>query len=124
MKRIAITAAAFVFAASFASAAELSPDRSHVKVSEVPRQCLETGSAETNGAKFTCTKVDSSEVWNDLELRRFEKEIFQAQKQMQPTLLGLVVRQDTLVTRQAADYQNEVAVVEKRDGYKYRYTRR
>ena len=95
-----------------------------MKVSEVPRQCLETGSAETSGYKFTCTKVDSSEVWNDLELRRFEKEIFEAHKQSATTLVGLVVRQDTLVTRQAADYNNEVAVVEKRDGYKYRYTRR
>jgi hypothetical protein len=123
MKRIAILSALLAFAAPLAIAAESSPDRSHVKISEVPRQCLETGIAETTAFKYTCTKVDSSEVWNDIELRRFDKEIFEAHKQSN-TRLGLVVRQDTLVTRQETGVKNETAVVEQRDGTKYRYTRR
>jgi hypothetical protein len=125
MKRIVIIAAGLVFAASIAAAAETSPDRSHVKISVVPRQCLENGSAEADGYKYTCTKVDSSDVWNEAELRRFEKEIFEASRQpIGITQIGLVVRQDTRYTREEQDYKNEVAVVEKRDGYKYRYAHR
>lgn len=133
MKRIAIIAVVLILVSSFAFAAEQSPDRSHVKISGVPRQCLETGSSEKNSVKYTCTKVDSSEVWNEAELRKFEKEIFEAYSQPLPiqpetTRIGLVVRQDTVhATEQITTVnteKNEVALVERRDGYKYRYTRR
>jgi len=123
-KTIAITAV-MLLTASFAIAGESSPDRSHVKISEVPRECLDTGTAQAGNYKYTCTKVDTSDVWNDLEIRRFEKEIYEAAKQPVGVLnLGLVVKQDTLVTRQERDYKGETAVVERRDGTKYRYTHR
>lgn len=134
MKRIVIISAVLVLVSSFAFAAEQSPDRSHVKISGVPRQCLESGSVEKDGVKYTCSKVDSSEVWNEAELRKFDKEIFEAFSQPLPvppeptTRIGLVVRQDTLYTTKrvetVSDERNEVALVERRDGYKYRYTRR
>lgn len=124
VKRITIAIAILLLASSLA-AGESSPDRSHVKISEVPRACLDTGSAQTTNYKYTCTKVDASDVWNDVELRRFEKEIYEASKQPIGTVsLGLVVKQDTLVTRQETDYKGETAVVERRDGTKYRYSRR
>lgn len=124
MKRIIVIASLLLLAASHA-AGESSPDRSHVKISEVPRACLETGSAQTANFKYTCTKVDTSDVWNDIELRRFEKEIYEASKQpVGMVSLGLVVKQDTVVTRQVDDTKGETAVVERRDGTKYRYTRR
>jgi hypothetical protein len=129
MKRIALIATVVVFAALSALAAEQSPDRSHVKIVNVPRQCLEAGSAEVNGVKYTCTKIDSSEVWNELELQKFDKDIFDAYREpMERTRIGLVVRQDTVYTtervQRVADEKNEVALVERRDGYKYKYARR
>ncbi|MGZ5444205.1 MAG: hypothetical protein ACXW5U_20450 [Thermoanaerobaculia bacterium] len=136
MKRIAIIAAVMVFASSLAFAAEQSPDRLNVKIARnVPRQCLEIGSVEAGGVKYTCTKVDTSEVWNDVELRRFDKDIFEAYRQELPTTpppvrIGLVVRQDSVETHEEIkkinidQERNEVAFVERRDGYKYRYTRR
>ena len=126
MKRIAIVIAVMVFASSVAFAAEQSPDRSQVKLSEVPRACLDLGTATKGGLKYTCTKVDTSEVWNELAVRTFNKDIFEAVSQREPTLIGLVVRQDSYVT----DTQTirvdrpEVAKVERRDGYKYSYSRR
>lgn len=125
MKQIIVITAVLLLTASVAIAGESSPDRSHVKISEVPRACLDTGSAQTANFKYTCAKVDASDVWNDIELRRFEKEIYEASKQPIGTVsLGLVVKQDTLVTRQETDYKGETAVVERRDGTKYRYSRR
>jgi hypothetical protein len=125
MKRTIFIAAVLTFAASLAFAAEESPDRSHVRISDVPRQCLESGSTNVGGMKFTCNKVDTSEVWNDAELRIFEKDIFEAFKtpESTSTRIGLVVRQDTKVTRATIDYQNEVAQVRKEpEGHKYKYT--
>jgi hypothetical protein len=125
MKRIIVITALLLLTTSPAIAGESSPDRSHVKISEVPRACLDTGSAQTANYKYTCTKVDTSDVWNDIELRRFEKEIYEASKQpIGMVSLGLVVKQDTLVTRQETDYKGETAIVERRDGTKYRYSRR
>ena len=124
-RMIVITVAMLLLVAPLAIAGESSPDRSHVKISEVPRACLESGMAQTASYKYTCTKVDTSDVWNDIELRRFEKEIFEASKQPVGNLsLGLVVKQDTLVTRQETDYKGETATVERRDGTKYRYSHR
>lgn len=123
MKRIAIVIAVMIFASSVAFAAEQSPDRSQVKLSEVPRACLDLGSATKGDLKYTCTKVDTSEVWNELAVRTFNKDIFEAVSQR---AVGLVVRQDSYVT----DTQTirvdrpEVAKVERRDGYKYSYSRR
>lgn len=135
MKRIAIIAAVMVFASSLAFAGEPSPDRSHVKLApEVPRQCLDTGSVTKGDTNYTCTKVDTSEVWNEIELKKFEKDIFEAYSERQPqpprrVRIGLVVRQDyisttTLPPQKVTKEENEVAHVERRDGYKYRYTRR
>lgn len=128
MKRIAIVAAIMVFASSVAFAAELSPERSHVRLSKVPRLCLDAGNATANGVKYTCTKVDTSEVWNDIEVRLFDKDIFEASSQPLETVtrIGLVVRQDSYATdTQVVKVDRpEVAVVERRDGYKYRYARR
>lgn len=124
MKRIAIIVPILLLTASLATA-ESSPDRSHVKISEVPRACIDTGTAQTADYKYTCTKVDTSDVWNDIEIRRFEKEIYEASKQPVGMVnLGLVVKQDTRVTRQETDYKGETAVVERRDGTKYRYSHR
>ena len=126
MKKISIITAVLLLTASLALAGESSPDRSHVKVSEVPRACLDTGMAQTATHKYTCTKVEAAEVWNDIEIRKFDKEIFEASKQPFTTTvnLGLVVRQDTLFTRPQTDTKEETAVVERRDGTKYRYSRR
>lgn len=134
MKRIVTIVAGMLLVSSAVLAAEQSPDPSHVKVVSVPRQCLENGSAEKGGFKYTCSKVDSSEVWNEAELRKFDKDIFEAYKQPLPhepepsTRIGLVVRQDTLQTAEQVQTvtteKNEVALVERRDGYKYRYARR
>lgn len=137
MKRIAIVIAVMVFSSSIAFAAERSPDRLNVKLARnVPRQCIEIGSVESGGVKYTCTKIDTSEVWNDVELKRFDKDIFEAYRQELPTppparvRIGLVVRQDSIETEkqiQKVDVdkeRNEVAFVERRDGYKYRYTRK
>jgi len=124
MKRIAVIVPVLLLTATLA-AAESSPDLSHVKISEVPRACIDNGSAQTASYKYTCTKVDTSDVWNDIEIRRFEKEIYEASKQPVGMVnLGLIVKQDTLVTRQETDYKGETAVVERRDGTKYRYSRR
>lgn len=136
MKRFVIVAAIILIAAPMVFGAEQSPARSNVKPSLVPRQCLDNGSAEKGGYKFTCNKVDTAEVWNEIELRKFEKDIFEAYKQEIPkpqpvdavTRVGLVVRQDTVTTREVPQIENvetkEVAVVEQRDGYKYRYAKR
>lgn len=128
MKRIVVIVAGMLLVSSVAFAAEQSPDPSHVKVVSVPRQCIETGSAERGGFKYTCSKVDSSEVWNEIELRKFDKDIFEAYKQESSTRIGLVVRQDTVQTAEQVQTvtteKNEVALVERRDGYKYRYARR
>jgi hypothetical protein len=126
MKRIVVIVAGMLLVSSVALAAEQSPDPSHVKVVSVPRQCIENGSAERGGFKYTCSKVDSSEVWNEVELRKFDKDIFEAYKQESSTRIGLVVRQDTVQTavQQVETEKNEVALVERRDGYKYRYARR
>lgn len=124
MKRIAIIVPILLLTASLALA-ESSPDRSHVRISEVPRACIDTGIAQTASYKYTCTKVDTSDVWNDIEIRRFEKEIYEASKQPVGMVnLGLIVKQDTVVTRQEQDTRGETAVVERRDGTKYRYSRR
>lgn len=121
MKRIVVIVAILAFAAPLAFA-ELSPDRAHVKIArDLPRECLDQGSFETATTKYTCTKVDSSEVWNDVELRKFDKEIFEAFRQ-EVQRIGLVVRQDSTYTRSVPDQQKEVAYVERRDGTKYRYT--
>lgn len=129
MKRIAIVIAVMVFASSVAFAAELSPDRSQVKLSKVPRACLDNGTAIANGYKYTCTKLDTSQqVWNELAATLFEKDIFRATSQplSEEKVVGLVVRQDSTYTAQqpVLREQNEVAVVEQRDGYKYRYAKR
>lgn len=133
MKRIAIVIAVMVFASSIAFAAELSPDRSQVKLSNVPRACLDTGSAIANGYKYTCTKQDTSQqVWNELAVRSFEKDIFKAYSQPVPEqekLVGLVVRQDWTLTSQqpVLTERNGVAVVEQveqRQVHKYRYAKR
>ncbi|MGN6184673.1 MAG: hypothetical protein ACTHQM_13575 [Thermoanaerobaculia bacterium] len=125
MKKSLLFTAIFVLAAPLAMA-ELSPDRNHVVLAKsVPRECLEQGSFETSTMKYTCTKVDTSEVWNDLELAKFDKDIFEASRQPKSVeKIGLVVRQDSMYTRAVPAEQNEVAFVERRDGYKYRYTRR
>jgi hypothetical protein len=126
MKRLVIVVAAMMFA-SAVFAGEASPDRSHVKLSKVPRQCLENGTATSDGYKYTCTKVDSSDVWNELEANSFGQDIFKANRQPTETAdLGLVVRQDSQYTTMQAvpNEQNEVAVVETRNGFKYRYTHR
>lgn len=133
MKKITVIIAMMLVAAAVAYG-EDSPDRTHVKIVRVPSQCLENGSAEQNGVKYTCSKVDTSEVWNDTELRKFDKDIFEAYQQAAPrppepqTRIGLVVRQDTLETtkhvQESTTERKEVALVERRDGYKYRYSRR
>ena len=132
MKKLAIILAVMLFAA--VAYGEDSPDRTHVKIVRVPAQCLETGSAEQGGVNYTCAKVDTAEVWNDTELRKFDKDIFEAYQQAAPrppeprTLVGLVVRQETLETtehiQKSTTPRKEVALVERRDGYKYRYARR
>lgn len=136
MKRITTICAVLMLMSTLAFAAEQSPDRAHVRLADVPRQCLESGTVERNGMKYTCTKVDTSEVWNEIELRKFDKEIFEAYRQPLPRepepamRIGLVVRQDTVYTTEriqkvaVADEKNEVAYVERRDGYKYRYSRK
>src|ERR1041385_2369139 len=124
MKRIAVIVPVALLTASLA-AAESSPDRSHVKISEVPRECIDNGIAQTASFKYTCTKVDTSEVWNDIEIQKFDKEIYEASKQpVGMVSLGLIVKQDTRVTRPQTDYKAETAVVERRDGTKYRYSHR
>lgn len=125
MKKSLLFTAIFVLAAPLAMA-ELSPDRNHVVLAKsVPRECLEQGSFETSTMKYTCNKIEPAEVWNEIELKQFEKEVFEAFRQPKSVeAIGLVVRQDSTYTRSVPDEQKEVAFVERRNGYKYRYTRR
>lgn len=134
MKRIVIAAVITVFAASMSVYAELSPDRSHVKISRVPAQCLDSGSAVANGMKYTCTKIDTAEVWNESEVKTFEKDIFEAYRQPLPqpepaaARYGLVVRQDSSESKQVVQTvtseTKEAADVDRHDGYKYSYKRK
>jgi len=133
MKRFAILLAVLVLVAAIpAVAQERSPDRSHVSLSPVPQDCLVNGSAQRGRIKYTCNKVDSSDVWNDAEADSFQKEIFEAYQQpvvVEPSSsrIGLVVKQDSVSTRPIVEKRSEsvtskeTAYVNKQAGYKYRY---
>src|SRR5689334_23954673 len=84
MKKLSLFIAVLTFPFAFSALAqERSPDPSHVVRSPVPQACLDAGSAETGGFKFTCTKVDSSDVWNDLEVDAFRSEEHTSELQSQ-----------------------------------------
>jgi hypothetical protein len=135
MKRFALLLAILILVFAFpALAQERSPDRSHVSIAPVPAECLASGTAERGHFKYTCNKVDSSDVWNEQEAEVFQKDIFEASMQPLPkelppaSRIGLVVRQDSTTTQEHVVTQpvtrNEVAFVERRQNFKYRYVKK
>lgn len=139
MKRFAILMSllAVVFAIP-AIAQERSPDSSHVLRSPVPQDCLTNGWAERGHIKYTCTKVDSSDVWNEMEAESFQKDIYEAYQKpivTEPatTRVGLIVKQDSVRTASHVETKvetvtaKETAYVEQRQqtqNYKYRYAKK